>query len=240
MKAEQAVSFPYPLASVWPVVAQVDVIARAFPGAELTGPAPDGGHRGTMTVRLGPTRVRWNGTARFTFHEEDGVIEIEARGADAKGRSRAQADAVVTLIDGPTGTTGTVSCTMHVEGPLASVASTAGVYVLEDLLGQLQENLSAEMAGATGPPGVASPSVPVSATAPPSANGPEEVAPSSPSDLDAADGSPAPTGDTPGPPRARARELSLTRLVGRVSRQRLAAMARWLRGRLALRKEQPR
>ena len=85
--------------TVWPYLSDIAFVADCFPGATLDEELPDGGHSGSLTMRLGPTKARFAGNVHIDLDDADRTAALRAQGTDSR-RSMASADA----LHGPTGT----------------------------------------------------------------------------------------------------------------------------------------
>jgi carbon-monoxide dehydrogenase small subunit len=82
------------------VLADIPLLARCLPGAELTEDLGDGWYRGRAKVALGPIRLSFNGVAQVVEHEDDRIVLL-AQGEDTGGGG---AQARIELVVEPHGT----------------------------------------------------------------------------------------------------------------------------------------
>jgi carbon monoxide dehydrogenase subunit G len=92
---------PEPPDKVWRFFDDIPAVAACLPGAELTDDLGDGTYRGTVSIRMGPVRMRFAGTAEIKERDDAARrIVVDAAGADEKGRGQASmsvtADVVAT------------------------------------------------------------------------------------------------------------------------------------------------
>jgi carbon monoxide dehydrogenase subunit G len=92
---------PEPPDKVWRFFDDIPAVAACLPGAELTDDLGDGKYRGTVSIRMGPVRMRFAGTAEIKERDDAARrIVVDAAGADEKGRGQASmsvtADVVAT------------------------------------------------------------------------------------------------------------------------------------------------
>ncbi len=63
MKVELEKSFPMPGSAdvAWEFLQNIEAVAGCMPGAKITEQLPDGGYKGTVTVRVGPATMSFRG-----------------------------------------------------------------------------------------------------------------------------------------------------------------------------------
>lgn len=151
MDIEHTVMVERPLAQLWQLVSDVEVVARCLPGVVLDGENDDGSYRGSIEVSFGPTKANFSGRATIESAPTPPEITITASGSDDQGRTRAAARLIVTAKEAGSSTQLEVSGSVDVIGPLASFAETGGRYIATGLLEQFAECLgksgSSEKAG---------------------------------------------------------------------------------------------
>jgi carbon monoxide dehydrogenase subunit G len=123
-----------PAALLWERVTDVHFVADCFPGASLQGQRDDGRHEGVITMQLGPTRVRFEGSVAIEYDDAGRTATLQAKGGDTR-RTRASADATV-RVEAVAGDTALlhVDAVVDVVGPLSQFARTGGVEVTRTLL----------------------------------------------------------------------------------------------------------
>ena len=142
----------YPLAhpadAVWPRLADIAFVAECFPGASLEGEQADGGHNGSLTMRLGPTRARFAGTVHVDLDDSNRIATLRAIGSDSR-RSAASADATVRLepVD-ESKCTIAVDVDIEISGPLGQFARAGGAEVTRTLLVDFAANVDRRLADA--------------------------------------------------------------------------------------------
>lgn len=142
MRLVHEFTVPRGLDETWAALTDLERIAPAMPGAELTG-VQDGRYSGRVTVKVGPVSAQYTGVA--TFRELDEVahrVVLDAQGKEGKGRGHASA--VVTADLSPSGageTTVTVTTELTISGRLAQFGRGAIPEVSTRLLNQFVSNL---------------------------------------------------------------------------------------------------
>jgi carbon monoxide dehydrogenase subunit G len=153
----------------WAVLTDVERIAPAMPGAELTG-VEDGKYHGKVKIKVGPVTAAYAGVASFRMQDPvSHHMVLDATGKESTGRGRAAAVVTADLApDGPD-TRVTVTTDLTISGPLAQFGRGAIAEVSTRLLNQFVDNLkqtvltdspnttAAAPTAAPGPPGDAPP-----------------------------------------------------------------------------------
>jgi carbon monoxide dehydrogenase subunit G len=126
----------------WAVLTDVERIAPAMPGAELTEITPDGQYHGTVKVKVGPVTAKYGGVA--SFRELDKLnhhMVLDATGKESSGRGRASALITADLAPEGTDTRVTVTTDLTISGPLAQFGRGAIAEVSSRLLKQFVDQL---------------------------------------------------------------------------------------------------
>ena len=131
---------------VWPRLSDIAFVADCFPGATLDGTLPDGGHSGSLSMRLGPTKARFAGTVHVNLDHHGRVAQLHAEGSDSR-RSMAAADASVRLesIDATTSAV-VLDVAIEISGPLGQFARAGGVQVTRTLLADFITHVECRLA----------------------------------------------------------------------------------------------
>jgi xanthine dehydrogenase YagT iron-sulfur-binding subunit len=88
-------------AEVWQVLADVHLVARCLPGAELTEDLGADRYRGRARVGVGPVRLSFQGLAQVIDRDQEArALQVIAQGRDAGG---AQTQAEITVRADPAG-----------------------------------------------------------------------------------------------------------------------------------------
>jgi carbon monoxide dehydrogenase subunit G len=207
---------PRGIGETWAVLTDVERIAPAMPGAELTG-VTDGRYNGKVKVKVGPVTAAYAGVASFReLDEANHHMVLDATGKESSGRGRASALVTADLIAEGAETRVRVTTDLTISGPLAQFGRGAIVEVSSRLLNQFVANLK-DMVLTDSPATVAEPaltpvpegaeatmSTPVDATTPrptsPISPAPASPAPASPAPASPAVPSPAASGPAPARP----------------------------------------
>jgi carbon monoxide dehydrogenase subunit G len=209
MRLEQSFEVEAPVERVWSALVDVERVAPCLPGATVTGRNEDGSHRGSFSVKIGPTSASYTGRLEMAeLDERAHRATMRAQGTDRRGQGGADATIVSTLValgDGRTRVE--VDTEYRITGRLARFGRSG---MIEDIAGKLLRRFAAalqeQLAGEDAPAGpergdgaaalgeAPAPPPPVAASASPPP--PPAAAPASPPPPPAA----APASPPPPPP----------------------------------------
>jgi carbon monoxide dehydrogenase subunit G len=116
-------------------------VAPCIPGGEIGPGSPDGSHPATITVKLGPIRLRFEGTVRIAERDDPArraVLASEAR--EARGQGSAHVRMTMSVSDGRDGAGSTVEVLTDMQ--LSGRAAKMGAGVVEDVAGRLVADLA--------------------------------------------------------------------------------------------------
>jgi carbon monoxide dehydrogenase subunit G len=137
-----------PLERTWPLLLDVPRLGRALPGASIEPAAADGGHRGTMKLKLGAVTAQYAGTARLEEVDEDAhVARFEVQGREAAGQGTAAATIVSRLRDAGERTHVVVETDLRVTGRQAQIGGALMEEVAAGVLDRFAEALERELRG---------------------------------------------------------------------------------------------
>ena len=109
-----------PVEAVWRFFDDIPHVAACLPGAELTEDLGDEKYKGRVSIRMGPVRLRFNGTADITERDNAAKrIVVNAAGADERGRGQAAMVVSATLSRAVRGTKVGVSQDLQISGAAA-------------------------------------------------------------------------------------------------------------------------
>lgn len=109
-----------PVEAVWRFFDDIPHVAACLPGAELTEDLGDDKYKGRVSIRMGPVRLRFAGTADITERDNDARrIVVNAAGADEAGRGQAAMTVTAALSRSGTGTKVGVTQDLQVSGAAA-------------------------------------------------------------------------------------------------------------------------
>jgi carbon monoxide dehydrogenase subunit G len=133
----------------WALLTDVPRIAPCLPGATVT-PVGDGEYEGNVTVKVGPIKVGYSGSASFA--ELDATsrrMVLTARGSESSGKGgTASATVTVNLVgEGSDKTRVIVGTDLQITGKVAQFGRNAMADVGARLIGQFASNLEAMVTG---------------------------------------------------------------------------------------------
>jgi uncharacterized protein len=131
-----------PVAKAWQFFDDIPQVAACLPGAELTENLGEDSYKGRVTVRMGPVRLRFAGTADITERDEAAHrIVVHASGAEERGRGQASMVVSATLAAAGRGTK--VGVTQDLQ--LAGAAAQYGRGMISDVSSVLMRDFAANM-----------------------------------------------------------------------------------------------
>jgi carbon monoxide dehydrogenase subunit G len=142
---------PLPLEDAWRLMLDVPRILPCLPGARLTEVVGENTYKGSVSVRLGPIRLTFDGQAELVRKDDaQHIAWLEGGGIDPKGRGSARAEfsfALTPVDDGNTRVT--VSTHLTLSGSVAQYGRGSGMIaeVATQILGQFERNLAQSLAG---------------------------------------------------------------------------------------------
>ncbi|HRL22037.1 MAG TPA: SRPBCC family protein [Alcaligenes sp.] len=159
---------PLPLEQAWTLMLDVPRIMPCLPGATLTGVLDNNTYQGSVSVRLGPIKLAFDGTAELLRTDQENYIAyLRGAGLDPKGRGAASSDFSFALTSAPDGGTDVeVSTELTLSGAVAQYGRGSGMIaeVASQILGQFERNLARLVQGENEPD--EQPDTPLAATAP--------------------------------------------------------------------------
>ena len=109
-----------PVEAVWRFFDDIPHVAACLPGAELTEDLGDEKYKGRVSIRMGPVRLRFAGTADITERDNAAKrIVVNAAGADERGRGQAAMVVSAALSRAGSGTKVGVSQDLQISGAAA-------------------------------------------------------------------------------------------------------------------------
>jgi carbon monoxide dehydrogenase subunit G len=142
---------PRGVEETWKVLTDVERIAPAMPGAQLTG-VEDGKYTGTVKVKVGPVTASYRGVASFReLDEANHHAVLDAKGKESTGRGQAAAVVSADLLPEGDQTRVRVTTDLTISGPLAQFGRGAIAEVSTRLLGQFVDNLKNTLLDSTPP-----------------------------------------------------------------------------------------
>jgi carbon monoxide dehydrogenase subunit G len=131
-----------PVDKVWQFFDNIPQVAACLPGAELTENLGDERYKGRVSVRMGPVRLQFAGTADIAERDEAAKrLVVNAAGAEEKGRGQASMVVTATLSRAGRGTRVDVTQDLQLSG----AAAQYGRGMIADVTSVLMRDFSANM-----------------------------------------------------------------------------------------------
>ena len=139
---------PLPLEEAWQLMLDVPRIMPCLPGARLTEVLGPDKYRGSVTVKLGPIKLSFDGKAELIRKDDvNHIAWLEGSGTDPKGRGTAESKFSFALqtVDG--GTTVTVTTQLQLSGAVAQYGRGSGMIaeVVSHILAEFERNLASSL-----------------------------------------------------------------------------------------------
>src|SRR3569833_421204 len=133
---------PEPPHKVWRFFDDIPQVAACLPGAELTDDLGDDKYRGRVSIRMGPVRMRFAGTAEIKDRDAAARrIVVEAAGADEKGRGLAARSVTANVVATARGSRVEVAQDLQLSG----AAAQYGRGMISDVTSVLMRDFATNM-----------------------------------------------------------------------------------------------
>jgi uncharacterized protein len=127
---------------VWKFFDDIPQVAACLPGAELTDDLGDDKYKGTVSIRMGPVRLRFAGTAEIKERDDTAKrIVVDAAGADEKGRGQAAMSVTANVLATARGSKVEVAQDLQLSG----AAAQYGRGMISDVTSVLMRDFAANM-----------------------------------------------------------------------------------------------
>jgi uncharacterized protein len=127
---------------VWKFFDDIPQVAACLPGAELTDALGDDKYKGTVSIRMGPVRLRFAGTAEIKERDDAAKrIVVDAAGADEKGRGQATMSVTANVVATARGSKVEVAQDLQLSG----AAAQYGRGMISDVTSVLMRDFAANM-----------------------------------------------------------------------------------------------
>jgi len=148
MEIQNDFELPVNVDTAWQALSDLSRVASCMPGANLTEVDPDGTHRGTVGVKLGPVSMNFMGEARIAKAvRETGLLVVEGVGSERRGRGRATTRIEIQLADELDKTKIQINAVIELSGSVAQYGSRGGILedVSQEFIGQFVRSLREEI-----------------------------------------------------------------------------------------------
>ncbi|MDN3353730.1 SRPBCC family protein [Actinomadura sp. DC4] len=127
---------------VWRFFDDIPGVAACLPGAELTDDLGDDKYRGNVSIRMGPVRMRFAGTAEIRERDDAARrIVVDAAGADEKGRGQAAMSVTANVVATARGSRVEVAQDLQLSG----AAAQYGRGMISDVTSVLMRDFAVNM-----------------------------------------------------------------------------------------------
>ena len=131
-----------PIDKVWQFFDDIPHVAACLPGTELTDDLGGDTYKGRVSIRMGPVRLRFAGTADIAERDDEAKrMVVNAAGADEKGRGQAAMTVTASLTRSRTGTKVGVSQDLQISG----AAAQYGRGMISDVTSVLMRDFAANL-----------------------------------------------------------------------------------------------
>jgi carbon monoxide dehydrogenase subunit G len=127
---------------VWKFFDDIPQVAACLPGAELTDDLGDDKYKGKVSIRMGPVRMQFAGTAEIKERDDAAKrIVVDAAGADEKGRGQAAMSVTANVVATARGSKVEVAQDLQLSG----AAAQYGRGMISDVTSVLMRDFAANM-----------------------------------------------------------------------------------------------
>ena len=138
------IEVPQPLEAVWDFFGDIPQVAACLPGTNLTDQVGDDRYEGDVTIKAGPVKLEFAGSAEITARDEaNRTITVDAAGADRKGRGHASLALTAKLASTALGTKVDISLDLTISG----AAAQYGRGLVADVTAVLLDEFAVNMGG---------------------------------------------------------------------------------------------
>jgi len=157
-----------PAPAVWAFLIDPYRVARALPGAAVTGKVDEQTYEGTEVVKVGPVTASYRGTMKFErLDPASRSAQIVATGQDVKGKGGASMRLESRVVEvGPGETEVVASAEVNVTGALAQFGRGLIQDVGEQIFEKFTQSVRAELEGAARQDGARDAAAPAAPAAP--------------------------------------------------------------------------
>ncbi len=147
MELDSTFKVEAPIDEVWATVMDVERIATAVPGAQLTDKLSDTVYQGVVKVKVGPLGMQYKGQIELLSRDDASHVAVyKGKAQEKAGQGTAEGTATVTLTEDAGWTTGVVHGDVALSGKAAAmgkgVINTVSAQIMKIFAGNLQAMLS--------------------------------------------------------------------------------------------------
>ena len=148
MELDSSFTVDAPIEEVWQTVMDVERVATAVPGAELTEKLSDTTYKGLVKVRVGPLSMQYRGQIELISRDDAAHIAVfKGKAQEKAGQGTAEGTATVTLTEDAGQTTGVVHGDVALSGKAAAMGKGVINSVAQQIMGIFAKNLQTMISG---------------------------------------------------------------------------------------------
>lgn len=148
MELNSSFTVDAPIDEVWQTVMDVERVATAVPGAELTEKLSDTTYKGMVKVRVGPLSMQYRGQIELISRDDATHIAVfKGKAQEKAGQGTAEGTATVTLTEDDGQTTGIVHGDVALSGKAAAMGKGVVNTVTQQIMGIFAGNLQTMLSG---------------------------------------------------------------------------------------------
>lgn len=148
MDLESSFTVDAPIDEVWATVMDVERIATAVPGAELTAKLSDTSYQGVVKVKVGPLTMQYRGQIDLVERDDEArTATFRGKAQEKAGQGTAEGTATLTLTQDGDATTGVVRGSVALSGKAAAMGRGIVDRVAQQIMGIFAGNLQSMLAG---------------------------------------------------------------------------------------------
>lgn len=148
MELESSFTVTAPIEEVWATVMDVERIATAVPGAELTDKLSDTAYQGVVKVKVGPLKMQYKGQVELVSRDDAAhTATFRGKAQEKAGQGTAEGTATVSLTQEGDVTTGVVHGDIALSGKAAAMGKGVITKVAQQIMGIFAGNLQAMLSG---------------------------------------------------------------------------------------------
>jgi uncharacterized protein len=146
MRITNEIEVTQPIDAVWAFFGDIPQVAACLPGTNLTDQESDERFSGDVIIKAGPVKLEFAGSAEIRSRDEAArTIQVEAAGADKKGRGQASLLLDAALAPSARGTRVSVALDLTLSGPAAQYGRGLVADVTAVLLESFGTNMQARL-----------------------------------------------------------------------------------------------
>ncbi|MEZ3160525.1 SRPBCC family protein [Microbacterium sp. BWT-B31] len=149
MELHSSFTVDAPIEEVWTALMDVERIATAVPGAELTAKLSDTSYQGVVKVKVGPLTMQYRGQIDLVSRDDATHTAVfRGKAQEKAGQGTAEGTATLTLTQDGDATTGAVQGSVALSGKAAAMGKGIIDKVAQQIMAIFAANLQSMLSGA--------------------------------------------------------------------------------------------